>query len=400
MPIDVACPACDYQLLVKDELAGRRVRCPECGKTVGVPDGEEDRPVRRRRRPEKSGSLGVVIALAAGGVGLVIAVIVGVIVLRMQMAPPPAPLPLPDRPVAGAKPFPQVPPIVAGENVSLIEARRGFKTRLVSSKLERFPVPTPPAALFSVVRYDSPVGALPAYLTPDPKDSKKWPAIIWITGGDCNSIDDGCFKEWPPANDQAVSAFRKAGIVVMFPCLRGGNDGPGTKEGFLGEVDDVLAAADFLAKQEYVDSKRIYLGGHSTGGTMALLVAECSDRFRAVFSFGPVDDVGGYGPEYKPFDQSNPRELDLRSPDLWLAAIKSPTFVFEGTIRPANLDSLQNMARSSRNPNAHFLAARGADHYSILAPTTRLIAERILRDDGATCNLSFTEQEVSAAFGR
>src|SRR2546425_998049 len=84
----------------------------------------------------------------------------------------------------------------------------------------------------------------------------------------------------------------------------------GAKEGFLGEVDDVLAAADYLGKQEFVDAKRIYLGGHSTGGTLVLLVAECSERFRAVFSFGPADDVAGYGPEYLPFDTSNRREIE------------------------------------------------------------------------------------------
>ena len=28
----------------------------------------------------------------------------------------------------------------------------------------------------------------------------------------------------------------------------------------------------------------IYLGGHSTGGTLVLLVSECTDRFRAIFS--------------------------------------------------------------------------------------------------------------------
>ena len=37
----------------------------------------------------------------------------------------------------------------------------------------------------------------------------------------------------------------------------------------------------FLAAQPYVDPARIYLGGHSTGGTLALLVAECSETFRA-----------------------------------------------------------------------------------------------------------------------
>jgi dienelactone hydrolase len=54
--------------------------------------------------------------------------------------------------------------------------------------------------------------------------------------------------------------------------LRGGNDNPGTKEAFLGEVDDILAAALYLARQESVDSNGIFLGGHGTGGTLVLLV--------------------------------------------------------------------------------------------------------------------------------
>jgi acetyl esterase/lipase len=286
-----------------------------------------------------------------------------------------------------------------GQAGSLTDARKGFQTKLLGGNSDRSPAPAPPRQLFQTVHYDSPAGSLAAYLTPDPNDGKKHPAIIWITGGDCNSIDEGCWTEGPPSNDQSASAFRKAGIVMMFPSLRGGNDNPGRKEGFLGEVDDVLAAADFLAKQKYVDPNRIYLGGHSTGGTLVLLVSECSDRFRAVFSFGPANDVSGYGPEYLPFDRSNPREVELRSPGRWLASIRSPTFVFEGTVQ-GNLGSLQAMARSSANANAHFLPVRGATHFSILAPTTRLIADKVLRDDGAACNLTFTEEETNKLFGK
>jgi pimeloyl-ACP methyl ester carboxylesterase len=186
---------------------------------------------------------------------------------------------------------------------------------------------------------------------------------------------------------------------MMFPSLRGGNDNPGVKEGFFGEVDDVVAAAEFLGKQEYVDPKRVYLGGHSTGGTLVLLVAECSDRFRAAFSFGPVEDVSGYPPEYTPFDTSNPREVELRSPGRWLHSIRVPTFVFEGTDR-GNIDSMQEMARASTNPQAHFLPVRGANHFSILAPVNRLIAEKVLRDDGLECNLAFTGDEVNKLFAR
>src|SRR5262249_3833528 len=286
----------------------------------------------------------------------------------------------------------QAPPAKAP---SLVEERKGFQSRLVNRKGDREPVDEPPPKIFRTAKYDSTVGKLAAYLTPDRKDGKKHPAIIWITGGDCNSIGD-VWTEQTPDNDQTASAYRKAGIVMMFPSLRGGNENPGQEEGFLGEVDDVVAAADFLAKQEHVDPARIYLGGHSTGGTLVLLVAECSDRFRAVFSFGPVDDVAGYGPEYLPFDFRIRREVELRSPVHWLAAIKSPVFVFEGT-RQGNLTSLHAMSRVSKNPKCHCYRVRGATHFSLLAPTNKLIAGKILRDDGVASNLAFTEDEVNQA---
>lgn len=286
----------------------------------------------------------------------------------------------------------------AAPGASLTEARRGLVTKLVPHPADKKPVAEPPPALFRVVRYDAPVGKLAAYLTPDPKDGKKRPAIVWITGGDCNSIND-CWTEDPPSNDQSAAAFRKAGIVMMFPSLRGGNDNPGTKEGFLGEVDDVLAAADFLAKQPFVDPTRIYLGGHSTGGTLVLLAAECSDRFRAVFSFGPAEDVAGYGPDFMPFDTSNPKEIALRSPGRWLASVRSPVFVIEGTAQ-GNLDSLQAMRRASTNPNLHFLPVQGATHFSVLAPANRLLAAKILADTGTTTNIAIAEAELNRLFGK
>jgi hypothetical protein len=112
-----------------------------------------------------------------------------------------------------------------------------------------------------------------------------------------------------------------------------------------------------------------------------------------------VHDVDGYGPEFLPFDTSNPRELELRAPERWLSSIRSPVFVFEGTGQ-GNIAALQFMAGASANPNVHFLPVRGADHFSVLAPTTRLIASKILRDEGAASNLTFGEQEVNQLFGQ
>lgn len=277
----------------------------------------------------------------------------------------------------------------------LAQARQGFKTKLFPRGLPAEPPPKPPGKVFRLVRYDAPAGKLSAYLTPDPGNGKKNPAIIWIAGGDSNSLDE-LWKEGPRGNEQTAAAYRKAGIVMMFPSLRGGNDNPGRRESFLGEVDDILAATDFLARQDYVDPSRIYLGGHSTGGTMAMLVAECSDRYRGVFSFGPADDVRGYGQDALQFDANDKNEAMLRSPGYWLGSVASPLYVFEGTEPPGNLNSLQSMARASTNPLAHFFPVKGFDHFSILAPVNEIIAAKILRDRGPKTNVTLSEAELAS----
>src|SRR5262249_39972737 len=145
---------------------------------------------------------------------------------------------------------------------TLPEARKGFRTKIVSDgDPPQPPDKTPNNGQFELVNYDSPVGSLPAYLTKDPKDGIKHPAIIWITGGDCNAISD-VWTQQPRNNDQTAVAFRRRGVVMMFPSLRGGNVAGARREGFYGEVDDILAATDFLEKLDYVDPTQIYLGGH------------------------------------------------------------------------------------------------------------------------------------------
>ena len=148
---------------------------------------------------------------------------------------------------------------------SLVEARQGFTTT-VREPANGAPLPKPPAELF--VRSDYKAGEgreLAAFVSPDPRDGKRHPAIVWLTGGDSSTLDDF----WSPGaaqDDQSASAFRQAGLIMMFPTLRGGNTDSGRREFFFGEVDDVHAAANHLARLPYVDPARIFLGGHSTGG--------------------------------------------------------------------------------------------------------------------------------------
>lgn len=282
-------------------------------------------------------------------------------------------------------------------SVSLASARENFHTKLAPQNGEKEPVEVAPAKIFLTVKYPTTNGDFAAYVTPNPGDGKKHAAIIWITGGDCNSIGD----VWSPAprdNDQTAAAYRQAGIVMMFPSLRGGNDNPGVKEGFLGEVDDVIAAGEYLRKQPWVDPERVYLGGHSTGGTLALLVSECSSQFRAVFAFGPVGDVRGYGSArgFVPIDLKDRQEVRLRSPGYWLSSIQSPTWVLEGT--GGNITSLRAMAKVSKNPKVQFIEINGASHFATLAPINELIASKILGDTGAACNITLSVDEVNQRF--
>jgi hypothetical protein len=287
----------------------------------------------------------------------------------------------------------------AKEPQSLADARQGFVTKLIRHESSVEPPTRPPAGVLDLVAYHSQIGYMAAYLGPSPKDGKKHPAIIWLAGGFDHSIDDTFWTEFPSKNDQSGSAFRKAGIVMMYPALRGGNKNPGWSEGLYGEVDDVLSAIAFLKKQDYVDPDRIYLGGHSTGGTLALLVAEsATNSLRAVFSFGPVSDISDYGADRLPFNVKDPQEVALRSPGNWLPSIRVPTFVFEGAEEPSNIDALHQLAWTSKNPLIKFCPVEGASHFSILAPESRLIAAKILADTNPALNISFKEQELKEAF--
>lgn len=262
---------------------------------------------------------------------------------------------------------------------TLSEVRRAFATRISQHATAPLPLPEPPAALF--VRTDVPSAngsTLPAFLTPDPRDGRKHPAIIWLTGGDTNSLDD-FWTPGPESHDESASAFRNAGVVMMFPTLRGGNANPSGKEFFFGEVDDVLAAAEHLARQSYVDPEQIYLGGHSTGGTLALLTAETSGRFKAVFAFGPVARVDRYPLSLVPADlgDQNSPERRMRSPIYWLHGITSPTYLIEGKRLPGNRVDVEELCAKSRNPQIHCILADGYDHFSVLSRVSRVIAARL-----------------------
>jgi acetyl esterase/lipase len=272
-------------------------------------------------------------------------------------------------------------PRLGDSNKTLAQAREGFSTKLARRESDGGPVAEPPPEL-KRVSYRSPAGEMAAYLSVVPENGKKSPAIVWLTGGFSNSIDENAWAPAEEENDQSARFFREAGIVTLYPSLRGGNQNPGHNETFFGEVDDVLAATEFLAAQPGIDPDRIYLGGHSTGGTLALLVAESSQRYRAVFAFGPIARVNVYGDENLTYSTNRPREEDLRNPVRWLHAIRTPTYVIEG--EDGNISQLRVLKRASKNGLIRFHEIAGKDHFDVLAPYSRIIAKQIATDTGAS----------------
>lgn len=273
--------------------------------------------------------------------------------------------------------LPKTPQVRAQEEkLSLVGFKKAHQTQLVRKEKIGEPVAEPPKGVLNRVDYETQLGKMAAYVSPDPKDGKKHPLIIWRVGGFANSIGEFMWEEGEPDNDQSAAQYRKAGVLMMYPSLRGGNENPGYIEGCYGEVDDVLAAAEYAKKLPYVDPQQIYLGGHSVGGTLALLVAAMDKNpFKAVIAFGPVHSAIQYGEENMPINVEDKNEMVGRAPIVFLNSIETDTWVIEG--KDGNIEALQLMEKHNQNRKVRFVELPG-DHFGILAAANAVVAKRIM----------------------
>jgi len=285
----------------------------------------------------------------------------------------------------------------------LLERRSNFTTELKPSGYQSDgKAADPPRGVLDKVYYDSADGRLVAYVTPPPRDGKQHPAILWAHGG-FGGIGSWLWEPATADNDQTIAAFRDAGIVVMCPSWRGENDNPGNFEMFYGEVNDLLNAHNYLSSLTYVDPERVYVAGHSTGGTLALLAASTKNDFRAVFSFGGSPDleeefaVKSYA--NTPFNPARKLELYFRSPANFVRTIHHPTFYFEGSesIYTEAAEQMESLARSEGRPFASYIIERG-NHFDILRPLTRLVAQQIVNDTSPECNIRITQESANDAY--
>jgi len=281
----------------------------------------------------------------------------------------------------------------AQEGDSLLAKRQKHTTKLTKKVREKDPLPKPPDEIFELVQYPTKIGKMAAYLS-KPKDSaKKHPAIIWITGGfPSGGGGSSLWESTSTENEQSARIYRLRGIVMMFPSLRGGAaDNPGHQEQFYGEVDDVISAYDYVSNLTHVDSKRVYLGGHSTGGTLALLVAASTDKFAGILSLGPTAD--DYGKDGVPYEWTAKEQL-LRRPIAHLDSIKTPTFVVEG--EHGNSDSLTKLKKANKNPHVTVIQVDQGDHYNVIHPVNTIIAQAM--NDSKDGSLALNKNELRLSY--
>ena len=144
---------------------------------------------------------------------------------------------------------------------------------------------------------------------------------------------------------------------------------------FYGEVDDVIAAAKFASQLAYVDSSRLFVVGHSTGGTLAMLASLTTDIFASAASFGGSPDQTAFLRDWgklAPFDRSNREEVRLRSPDRFPASLRCPLLLFVGSQDTAYLESTKSFTQiCQRLKKPCTLYVVEGDHFTSLRPAIK-----------------------------
>ena len=241
-------------------------------------------------------------------------------------------------------------PLVQVQNADYSEVRKQFKTTLI--KQDGSPrktkstdsVDVPPAGVTQFL-FKSGNLTLKAWMNmPGEKSNKKYPAVVFLHGG--FSFGKG---DW-----DMTKPFRDSGFIVIAPMLRGENGQPGIFSMFYDEVNDVIAAAKYARQQSFIDKEKIYLAGHSVGGTLTLLTAMSTKYYNKAASFsGSPDQViyCKYGIPAKiiPFDTLNAKEFEMRSPLAYAGSFKCPVRIYYGTNEPHfHLSTLQTVAISKK----------------------------------------------------
>lgn len=198
-----------------------------------------------------------------------------------------------------------------------------------------------------------------------PKGNGPHPAVVFCHGG--FALGDSDIED--------VGLFVEHGFAVFVPAWRGENGNAGSFELYYGEVDDAVAAMEFVARLPHVDENSIYLAGHSAGATIALLAAEMSERPQAVMACSPtldmtrvVEVVGEAIFDEAPFAIRDTQETDVRSPGRFLSHLGCPAQLVYGDqelLLIAQTESVKQQLQQ-QGLNIKIDVKADCDHFTVL----------------------------------
>jgi dipeptidyl aminopeptidase/acylaminoacyl peptidase len=248
-------------------------------------------------------------------------------------------------------------------NADLASAREAFVTKL----RVRGPAPQPyrdgqPPAGVNLVEYTSGGLKLKGWLSTDASDGKKRPAVVYLHGGWAFDASD-----WADAEP-----FATAGFVLFMPTLRGENGNPGIYEGFLGEVDDAVAAGRFVSALPNVDGN-IFVAGHSVGAVLTCLTAMVPSPYTAAAALDGYLDMESWAagsPSFQvPFDRNDREEVRERNPMAFVASLRCPLRLYAGD--EGRETNAQFEAEARRLGKQCELVVVGRNHQAMVVPAVQ-----------------------------
>jgi dienelactone hydrolase len=266
----------------------------------------------------------------------------------------------------------QDPPMPADD---MATARKGFSTRL----RVRGPAPQeyrnekPPPGVRQV-EYVSGNFKLKGWLSADPGDGRRHPAVVYLHGGWAFGADD-----WRDA-----APFAAAGFLLFMPMLRAENGNPGTYESFYGEVDDAIAAGKYVASLPCVDGEKVFVAGHSVGGVLTVLTAMMPSPYKAAAALSGYVDMetwAAHSPAQQvPYDPTDPREVRLRNPMAFVSSLRCPLMLF---VEPAMRGVNEPLAtRAKQMGKACELVVVPGDHLTMVAPAVKQAIQKFQQYSG------------------
>ncbi|WP_338767929.1 S9 family peptidase [Massilia sp. METH4] len=178
-----------------------------------------------------------------------------------------------------------------------------------------------------------------------PEPGKKYPLIVQVHGGPASAATPRYISAGAAGNP-TVRALVDAGYFVFMPNPRGSFGqgqafaGANRRDFGGGDLRDILAGVDALAKAVPVDVRRLGLMGHSYGGFMTMWGVTHSDRFKAaVAGAGVANWISYYGqngidqwmlPFFGATMYDDPAIYRKLSPIEYVKNAKTPTLVYVG----------------------------------------------------------------------